>query len=401
MTSVPLQGLDVDSIENVYIFIADSVRYDALPEAVSSRGLAFKTAAHALCTPQSIPTIVTGLYPPRHGASWFFHTLPHDIRTLLDLDAVRTGYNELVWSGGAVQDILRDPDSIDLGDVSEPFLAIEHDNGGHAPYVNTPDEISVSTMYERIPDREALRRRYEETIAESTNRFERRLALLESEGVLDETLVIYLSDHGELLGEHGGFVGHAFPAAPEVAYVPTVFVHESLDAETRPEFVHHADVFPTVLETLGYDVDTSELDGESLLSPIRPDRPAYAHGVVHPPERLRESPLDPIYDTSSVWTTAGGYTFPQTGPLRRSVLSVYDALQTAYTASFNGDVSRATRLARTARYYFGENNTFGNPSLERDAAAELVERTRASDVTATRRTIDEETKRQLQDLGYH
>lgn len=401
MSSVPLQGLDVDSIENVYIFIADSVRYDSVPDEVLSRGLAFKTAAHALCTPQSVPTIVTGLYPPRHGSTWFFHSLSDDIHTLFDLHGVRTGFNELVWSGGAIQDILNDPESISLRDLEDPFLVIEHDNGGHAPYVNAPDDISISSMYRSIPDKQSLRDQYKETVADSTKRFENRLDVLDSIGVLDETLVIYMSDHGELLGEHGGFVGHAFPAAPEVTYVPTVFIHDSLDVGEGDEFIHHADIYPTIRDILGDNADTTGLDGKSLLSPIPSDRPAYTHGVVHAPEQFRQTPIDPIYDTSSVWTKSGGYTFPQTGLLKKSALSVYDALKSGYTASFNSDLASPTRVSRTASYYFTEGAEFGNPSVEHERAEEIVENVRMNEVTANRRRIDEDTKEHLKNLGYH
>lgn len=63
MAEPPLSELDVDSINNVYIFLADALRHDELPDEIAKRGVYFKTVAHALTTQQSLPTISSGRLP--------------------------------------------------------------------------------------------------------------------------------------------------------------------------------------------------------------------------------------------------------------------------------------------------------------------------------------------------
>ncbi|TKX83077.1 DUF229 domain-containing protein, partial [Halorubrum sp. SS5] len=74
----------------------------------------------------------------------------------------------------------------------------------------------------------ALRREYRKGVQASAERFLERIGTLKNRGILDETLVIFLSDHGELLGEYGGFYGHILPATPELVHVPCTFIHPSL-----------------------------------------------------------------------------------------------------------------------------------------------------------------------------
>lgn len=224
MPGTPLEELDTESVSNVYIFLADALRYDSLPEEVSERGASFKTVAHALATPQCLPTIVPGRLPPRHGVEWFIHTMPSDLPTVFDIEGHNTGYSELLWPGSALQDVLRNPEDVDIESVEEPFVVFEHDNGGHAPYPET-DAENPEDMLRGMDPKTDIRERYRKTVSWSATRFSERLGILDDRGLLNDTLVIFMADHGQLLGEHGGFFGHGLPMTPEVAYVPMTFIH--------------------------------------------------------------------------------------------------------------------------------------------------------------------------------
>ena len=65
MSGPPLSGLNVGSINNIYIFLADVLRYDEIPDEIAKRGVYFKTVAHALTTPQCLPTISSGRFAPK------------------------------------------------------------------------------------------------------------------------------------------------------------------------------------------------------------------------------------------------------------------------------------------------------------------------------------------------
>lgn len=394
-----LSGLDIGGIENVFVYVADSLRWDALPERVAARGVTCRTAASALLTPQSMPSLVTGLYPPRHGVEWFDHSLPADVETIFDDDGVNGSFVNTTLQR-PLDALLGDPAERTLGEVEPPFVHVELDHGGHAPYPGMTDETPREIFEEYSGDTAAVRGHYEAGVEESVDRFERRLDALDRRGLLEETLVVFTSDHGELLGDRGGFVGHGLPPSPELAYVPTTFVHPSLSRHRHDDhLVRHVDLVPTVVDVLGLR-SRSSLDGRSLLSEARSDRPAYVHGTVLPPQRWRGTLFDPALEAPSVWTATGGHVFVQSRLPNRILVACYEALLSGYTAAFNSDRSRLATLATAARRYVPRTWTYGEPSLEVGAAREfcrdVFEREADAEVTG----LSAETRSHLEDLGY-
>lgn len=401
-----LAPLTAESVENVYVFVCDALRRDELPESVADLGVTVPTLANALCTPQSMPTILSGLYPPNHGVNWFDQSVPGDVSTLLDSpDTDRSedytvGYNELVWGGSPITGVLRDPPSVDLDALSSPFLVVEHDHGGHTPYPGDMDRSTAAVLGD-ISDAETLRGRYREGVAESVGRFHDRLDRLAEQDLLADTLVVFTSDHGELLGEYGGFVGHAFPVAPEVVSVPTVFVHDQLPAgTTTTEHVRHVDLAPTI-DALrrGPPLLDNWTDGQSLLNG-GPELPSYTHAHVPANDPFRGSFLDPIYVAPSVWDADGGRVFVDSSPVHRTAMAVYDAFESGYTAAFNRGKSRFGRLSHSFGMYWPTQRTFGDPGFSQTAAREVVKSVRAGTRTTETRELDEQTRRDLEDLGY-
>lgn len=394
----PLEDLEVDAIDNVYVYVADSVRYDSVPDRVAERGRRFKTVSAALCTPQSLPSIVTGRHAPRHGVTWFHETLEDAIPTVFDLEAT-TGYNEIVWEGRAVRDVLGGPPAVDLETVESPFVVFEHDNGGHSPYTGY-DEYSPAEMFAELSSVEELRRLYRETIEESTDRLEQRLDVLDERGLLENTLVVYLSDHGELLCERGGFVGHGLPATPETVYVPMVFVHDSLSPGDGETLVRHTDLLPTIDAVISDGKTTVDADGTSLLGDVEPERPTFTQGLMRPPAKYRGTSLDPNYDASSIWTSDGGYVFNDTLRHVRPLTAIYDALRSGYTGAFDSGPSTPRKLVAAFDQYLRSVKTYGEPGISRSDARERIDRLSTVSVETSSHSLDEETKEHLAQLGY-
>ena len=99
---------------------------------------------------------------------------------------------------------------------------------------------------------------------------------LEAEGLLDETLIIVTSDHGEQLGQHYDNWGHA-GLHESVTHVPLVMrCPEKLPKGIRVKgFSQHIDLLPTILDLIGSPVDVPEflgIDGETLMPLLKGER---------------------------------------------------------------------------------------------------------------------------------
>ena len=95
--------------------------------------------------------------------------------------------------------------------------------------------------------------------------FGRLLEHLEQAGGLDNTLVVMLSDHGEMMGQHG--LWQKFCPYEEAVRVPWVMRWPGvIPTGSRCTMdVSHVDVAPTLLSAAGVDVEPLDLEGENLL----------------------------------------------------------------------------------------------------------------------------------------
>ena len=91
------------------------------------------------------------------------------------------------------------------------------------------------------------------------------MAKLEEKGVLDNTLIIFTADHGEMLGEHreschGFFIYDAATRVPLIIKPPT----SDLSGRVVEAQVQSVDMVPTILHMLGITIP-EEVQGQSLL----------------------------------------------------------------------------------------------------------------------------------------
>jgi choline-sulfatase len=104
------------------------------------------------------------------------------------------------------------------------------------------------------------------------------LAALDRDGTLEDTIVVYASDHGELAGEHGLWWKHTWhEAATRVPWFVQTPAHRrgDRDAATVETPTSLADLFPTLCGLAGVDVP-DDLDGADLSNAVEtgvePDR---------------------------------------------------------------------------------------------------------------------------------
>ncbi|MFT4041246.1 MAG: sulfatase-like hydrolase/transferase [Thermomicrobiales bacterium] len=107
------------------------------------------------------------------------------------------------------------------------------------------------------------------------------LDTLKAEGLLENTLVIFTSDHGEMAMTHGGQVQKNFNAYEESIRVPLVFSNPVLfpEAAQSDALVSHVDLAPTLAALAGSPLDNPQWQGADyaalVLDPAAAGAPDY------------------------------------------------------------------------------------------------------------------------------
>lgn len=298
-------------------------------------------------------SIFTGLYPSHHGVVRATMSLPDSTITLADL-LHREGYTTAAFTGGGFVrqkfnyhtfDHFQHKSYWDIHDAEirqleevlawienrdgDPFFLFWHTYKVHSPY-SPEDEYDVfaSADYQGIvdpdPEEEApvcigsdkarqcnwkgkpyydllvdrmtagdiqhVIDKYDGEILAVDAMFSRLMAKLDAEGLTDDTVVIFLSDHGETFAERKSsyFIGHGV-LYQEVLRVPLMIKIPSGPKGRIPHIVELIDVMPTVLEIVGLKVPEG-IDGSSLFEKAREPRgrhPARAELVFRGMESVR------------------------------------------------------------------------------------------------------------------
>lgn len=143
-----------------------------------------------------------------------------------------------------------------------------------------------------------LRFRYEADLAWTDDRLEQMFDVLDDKGMLDDTLVVFWTDHGEAFWEHGHQT-HAWTLFPEENDAVMAFWARNLEPRAWEGPTHAFDLVPTLLEL--YDVPVPDtVDGVALGHAID-DRLRYASVAARkgPVQLLRQGD-DALYYT---WRT--------------------------------------------------------------------------------------------------
>ncbi len=128
-----------------------------------------------------------------------------------------------------------------------------------------------------------LRATYYGMVSEVDDQFGRLLDGLDGEGVLEETLIVVTSDHGEMLGDHWLLEKLGWWDASY--HVPLIVFDPRREADatrgtTIDAFTESIDVMPTILDWIGVDVPL-QCDGRSLAPWLRGRVPQRWRDAVH------------------------------------------------------------------------------------------------------------------------
>lgn len=122
------------------------------------------------------------------------------------------------------------------------------------------------------PSREASIDLYDGAVAYVDQAIGELVTTIQNAGLLDSTLVVVTSDHGELLGQHGIYTHANLYEAN--THMPLIMRYpERLPQSTRvPGLCGHIDLMPTLCDLAGIEAPPAG-DGTSLLGMIRDEPP--------------------------------------------------------------------------------------------------------------------------------
>jgi N-acetylglucosamine-6-sulfatase len=128
----------------------------------------------------------------------------------------------------------------------------------------------VDFMYHGAMEFDGFYRAYAETLLALDDSVGRVLDYVDSSGLSGSTMVVYMSDNGFMLGEHGLIdKRHAYEESmriPMLAYAPGLIPPGS---KVR-QIVRNIDIAPTMMELAGAPVPTT-MEGRSVLAALRGD----------------------------------------------------------------------------------------------------------------------------------
>lgn len=93
---------------------------------------------------------------------------------------------------------------------------------------------------------------------------------LEKRGVLENTVIIFMADHGETLGSHGGLMDKGIFHFEEIQRIPMMIFDPRTSGSPRVEekLVSLIDIYPTILDLAGVDDGPAGREGRSLAALI-------------------------------------------------------------------------------------------------------------------------------------
>ncbi len=324
-------GSSQKKLPNIILLSIDTLRADRLGaygykrpttpniDAFAKESSVFLNAVTA--APWTLPShlsMLTGLYPSVHGVSRSRgQRLAKDIPLLAEV-LKKQGYKNFAYTAGGYlsaaygfdrgfdeyfpkkhrklsgdkgfnSTISRTQARIEEFHGKEPFFIFMHTYDVHCPY--TPPEPYFSQFKSEgaefiTPNRCGnpsynnmnltpanglfLSDRYDGAVRWVDDLFGNFFRFLKEKNILEDTVVIITSDHGEEFFEHGR-IGHQSSLYRELLMVPLIVKVPGASAREIKSHVNVVDIYPTILALAGVEMER-KMDGISLLDFVKGDR---------------------------------------------------------------------------------------------------------------------------------
>lgn len=244
-------------------------------DALAKEGMRFTNfyTSQAICAP-SRSQIFTGMYPLKNGCMANHLPVKPNLKTVIDYMKAE-GYEVVLAGKGHVK-----PNSVFqwskyfksvdnrylpldklenyLENIKKPFCVFVTSDFPHGPYPKI-SEYTKGDIYQLPYDRgnfKKLKTGYYQNIRDDNAQIERVLEMIKTNGLVDNSIFIYASDHG-ISGKWG--VAEQGLKVPFIVRWPGVVEANSV-SETMLNFV---DILPTFLDIIGADIP-QDLDGKSF-----------------------------------------------------------------------------------------------------------------------------------------
>jgi len=146
-------------------------------------------------------------------------------------------------------------------------------SGKHRWTTRELTDVWQGTREMSAEDVAGLRDRYDGEVAFSDAQVGRLLEEMKNLGIYDRTLIVFTSDHGEVLFEHHRYFGHDIMLYEPSMHIPLIIRPPEGQPAVIPDLVQSIDIGPTVLGMLGIPTDVP-LEGKDLGPWMRGEEPA-------------------------------------------------------------------------------------------------------------------------------
>lgn len=167
-----------------------------------------------------------------------------------------------------------------------PLPATRHESWetGGRPAAHREYQEARRYLVGEVPDEDARWQRlqdyYLNCIRESDRQVQAVLDELDDQGFLDDAMVVFTSDHGELGGAHG-MSGKGATGYREQNNVPLIVKHPDVPGGGTVDAVtSHVDLLPTIVACAGGDAgDMADLPGRDIVGALSPGRKIALDGI--------------------------------------------------------------------------------------------------------------------------
>ncbi|MED4907338.1 sulfatase-like hydrolase/transferase [Brevibacillus centrosporus] len=217
--------------------------------------------------------------------------------------------------------------------------------------------------FQPISDNTLYRRLYYQLQKNADQQVMRILQALAQSTFYRETIVVFTSDHGDLLGAHGNLHQKFYCAYEEALHVPFI-VHNPLlfpSPQTTRQLSCHVDLLPTLLGLIGADPTTLLAELEKTHSEVRPPVGRNLSGLIlgtGTSERLEE----PLYFMTEDDVTKGQHQISLLGQPYHSVIPPNQIETVIATVRYN----QKKTIWKYSRYYSDRLERDGCTSADED-----------------------------------